>query len=150
MPRYAIPSYLIAMIWQLVFSLSFWLRSPYAVACVGIPLSAVSNITLLAMLHANPSALGPPMWRYLDPTSAVLSPTKVVVDQDISIHSCHDGPLELHLMERLDKMFPEEEETRTWRLEPEHTGPDAGKASGSNSISRKQTLASINETHYIN
>ncbi|KAF8314245.1 hypothetical protein DL93DRAFT_1094582 [Clavulina sp. PMI_390] len=124
MAHYAIPSYVITMIWQFAFSVSFWLRLPFAVACVGIPLGAVSNITLLAMLHANPSALGPPMWRQLDPMNPILFPTKIVVDQDISTQSCHDGPSELRLMERLDKMFPYEEESRTYQQEP--VDPDPG------------------------
>ncbi|KAF8314243.1 hypothetical protein DL93DRAFT_2080334 [Clavulina sp. PMI_390] len=128
--RYAIPAYIVTVVWQIVFSLSIWLRSPFATACVGIPMGAISNITLLAMLHADPSALGLPLWRHLDTINTILSPTKIAVCHDVSTQSCHDGPLEHNLMERLGRMFPEEEESRTYHPEPEEPDPVARRACG--------------------
>ncbi|KAF8302337.1 hypothetical protein DL93DRAFT_2090628 [Clavulina sp. PMI_390] len=77
MAHHAIPSYFITVIWQLGFSSGVWYRSAFATASVGIPLGAVSNITLLSMLHANPSALGPAMWHHIDPANSILAPTKI-------------------------------------------------------------------------
>ncbi|KAF8312840.1 hypothetical protein DL93DRAFT_2081796 [Clavulina sp. PMI_390] len=76
-------------------------------------------------LHAHPSALETPPWRRQTMASTLPSVNPgVSVKQDITTISCHDGRLEIELMERLERQFPEEEESRSYRAEPNVSSPN--------------------------
>ncbi|KAF8302340.1 hypothetical protein DL93DRAFT_498974 [Clavulina sp. PMI_390] len=122
-----------------------WCRSSFLTAGFGVPLGAgkipftvccqdhaislpsgfqtVSNISLLAVLHANPSVLGPPTWRQRSQVQKVLASTKISITNSVDTESCHDGPLEAQLAERLERFFPEGEESRTYYPEPDRLEP---------------------------
>ncbi|KAF8314242.1 hypothetical protein DL93DRAFT_1094008 [Clavulina sp. PMI_390] len=90
-------------------------------------------------------------------TNSISSPTRILVGQDVSTQSCHDGPLELNLTKRLDKMFPEEEESRTYHPESDDPPPAIGRASGVEQINKPPSnkdkcrlatvMTSVLETH---
>ncbi|KAF8312844.1 hypothetical protein DL93DRAFT_2081802 [Clavulina sp. PMI_390] len=97
-----------------------WCKSAFVTTCFGTSLGAVSNATLLTLLHVHPSALTFPTWRERQATRGHRAGARsagVVVAQDITVASCHDGPLETELMERLEKHFPQGEESRSYESE---------------------------------
>ncbi|KAF8312792.1 hypothetical protein DL93DRAFT_2168177 [Clavulina sp. PMI_390] len=102
--RNAVPAYLITIFCQLVFAIGIWHKSAFVIASFGIPLNSVSNAALLALLLAHPSALTLPLWMQRDMRRKQCSILEagVSITQDITTTSCHDGPLEIGLMERLE------------------------------------------------
>ncbi|KAF8317636.1 hypothetical protein DL93DRAFT_512103 [Clavulina sp. PMI_390] len=67
-------------------------------------------------LHTYPSLPMPTLLLsgFRKPPKQGAAVARVLTTRDVAIESCHDGPLELQLMERLDRMFPEEEEIRSY------------------------------------
>ncbi|KAF8302338.1 hypothetical protein DL93DRAFT_498901 [Clavulina sp. PMI_390] len=116
--RYAIPSYFMTMAWHIAFAVAVLRHSSFMAATFGIPLGAVSNMTLLALLHVHPSILETSLWgQRVNISHRCL--TGVSVSQDVATQSCYDGPLETGLAERLERLFPQEEESRTYHPESE-------------------------------
>ncbi|KAF8305356.1 hypothetical protein DL93DRAFT_2160334 [Clavulina sp. PMI_390] len=100
--RYAVPSY---------FLTGFWCKSAFMTACFGIPLAADERDSL----QANPSVFdGSLRGQRNRKAKWVQSSSKIIVAHDIHTESCHDGPLEVELTERLERKFPDEEESRSY------------------------------------
>ncbi|KAF8312818.1 hypothetical protein DL93DRAFT_1226387 [Clavulina sp. PMI_390] len=107
------------MIFHLGFAMGVWSKSATITAPFGIPVGAVSSAALLAVLHVYPAALATPLWK-LPTNSTNTSSTanaRIFVDRDVTTMSCHDGPLEIELAERLERQFPQEEESRSYPSE---------------------------------
>ncbi|KAF8308108.1 hypothetical protein DL93DRAFT_2087380 [Clavulina sp. PMI_390] len=114
MSWYTVPACFATMYWQLAFAVAIWYESESVAAYFAIPLGPASNVMLFSLLHANPWELASPtrthaMSRGHSPRRASISITK-----DITIMSCHDSPLEIELMGRLERAYPEEEESRSY------------------------------------
>ncbi|KAF8312842.1 hypothetical protein DL93DRAFT_2156529 [Clavulina sp. PMI_390] len=120
--RYAIPAYSISVLWHLGFAWGVWSKSAFITVCIGIPWGAASNAALLTLLYVHPSALTFPIWRQRDTAQTIrpasVKASEISIAQDIATISCHDSPLEIQLMARLEKQFPEEEESRSYTPEP--------------------------------
>ncbi|KAF8317628.1 hypothetical protein DL93DRAFT_2165487 [Clavulina sp. PMI_390] len=127
-PDELILSYSLKLAWYIAFECSMWSKSPFMTACFGIPLGAVCSITVLSLLHAYPSlpvsAFLLTAFQDLPRKSPRMAP--VVTIRDVTIESCHDGPREIQLMERLNTLFPEEEEIRSYQQEPEDPTSENG------------------------
>ncbi|KAF8302336.1 hypothetical protein DL93DRAFT_498645 [Clavulina sp. PMI_390] len=97
--RHVFPAYLIMVLWSSRFAVGTWCNLPFLRALFGIPLGAVCNFALVALVYAQPSLLK------LSPhhmSKQVVARAQITTSQDITIDSCHDGPLEIELMERLE------------------------------------------------
>ncbi|KAF8317639.1 hypothetical protein DL93DRAFT_2076723 [Clavulina sp. PMI_390] len=116
MTHHIILAYCLKLFWYIAFASGMWSKSTFVTACFGIPLGAVCNITFLALLHACPSRLTPTLLLtgLQDWPRQSVSAASVVTTRDVATESCHDGPLELQHLERLDRLFPEEEESRSY------------------------------------
>ncbi|KAF8312821.1 hypothetical protein DL93DRAFT_2228837 [Clavulina sp. PMI_390] len=121
MARHAIPAYVINMLWQLAFAVGVWFKSAAVTACFGVPVGAVSIATLLALLHVHPSVLAFPPQRPHELNKARFhqssAPARISIAQETATVSCHDSPLEVELMERLERQFPSEEESKSYSSE---------------------------------
>ncbi|KAF8305354.1 hypothetical protein DL93DRAFT_2160333 [Clavulina sp. PMI_390] len=100
--RYALPSYLLTVACHFACASGVWCKSAFVTACFGIPLAAVSNVTLLAFLQANPSVFELSTGKQRQKSERAQHSSEIVVARDVFTESSHDGPLEIELTERLE------------------------------------------------
>ncbi|KAF8317627.1 hypothetical protein DL93DRAFT_511342 [Clavulina sp. PMI_390] len=114
-------SYFTKLAWYIAFALSMWCKSTFMTACFGIPLGAVCSITILSLLHAFPSlpVLELLLTGFRDSSGENLPMARVVTTRDIATESSHDGVLEIRHMERLNRLFPSEEESCSYQRGPD-------------------------------
>ncbi|KAF8312795.1 hypothetical protein DL93DRAFT_1222080 [Clavulina sp. PMI_390] len=118
--RSTIPAYIINMIWQMTFAVGLLRKSYFLIACFGVPLGPVSTAALLALLHSHPSAITFSRWKQFgEATNYPPANARISVSQGFTTASCHDSPLEIRFRERLERQFPQEEETHSYPVDPE-------------------------------